>query len=274
MRTAIALLVCALLTIGAFAQEGSRSTKSELKGRGELRITNRGTERIVSATITHLPDNRFEVVVRGLSSHVFVGRILRTSGAVSQIRIEKAFGLDARDATGRLTRDLKGEVRTLNFGGKVGARVFEVLFTTQLEGPGPGGARPVLRDREFKLRGTGEVEFGGVKQHVHEATVVLQRNGVARIVLKGESDFTFRGRWREDGNDRVRLEVTEAFGVADRPRFESGGTGKAPPSPDPKDLKGTGWIELSEQGFTRIEINGSAKGFKFQGRFRAWNRAL
>jgi hypothetical protein len=137
-----------------------------------------------------------------------------------------------------------GDFERIELNGKSRGRVYGLDFRAQ------GGSSSRI-DFSRAHSGTGEYDVPGVMNaRIRRATVTLRRDGRCEIEIETRNGHRFSGRWSDDGNDRVRVDLA---GELDNRRVT---------------LRGTVYLTDRQRDWRRFDLSGERAGRRMTMTFR------
>jgi len=224
-----------------------------IEGHGVLRINGRTRYRPSVADVDLNNDGTFTIRVQGIPDGRFTGRWRRGKGPDLALDIGRALGDSRADGVGSI------QLRGGGFGftrvimrGRANGDTFEVdiqrdsRYDNRYPYPDRGGYDRTIDTSE---RGAGLFQWRDIYDRINLAGVRLERNGYARVVLRGDREYEFKGRWRADSSGTIHVEISSGLGRSD--------------------TEGTVDIYRRGNSFDSVTASGYSRGSKFQAGFRA-----
>lgn len=226
---------------------GRGEVRSSARGRGQFRL-GFSPPSLVNRVDVELRRNG-DAMIRAMGGTDVTLRGRWASGRAGAVQLEITAGLGANTSgRGVLNLDNRDNIVDLDISGTAARQRFQLTFDAR--GGGGGDDR---RQFESTQRGTGALVIAFSRNiPLDRATVVLNRNGEARIAFSGRPDVTFTGRW-----DRT----TTTGNIAQVTITDSTLTGAT---------RGTAYVHLvDDRRFRRIDLFGNVGRDAFSGSFVA-----
>lgn len=243
---AILSMTVVLATLGT-AQAQLSELESTKSGRGTLGFVSRSSSAQIRQMRVSLRRNgNAEIRIIGAGAETFTGTWRNGTNRTVRINIDR-MGRDRADGTGTILLDGRGSYTDVRLTGRVGNASFSLQFDVDGSSGGGGGGQAMRATRNGW--GTLKYRTRSSNSQVNRLMVDLKRDGGFEVRIMSGANETFRGRWRADGANRVRLDI-------DRIGNDS--------------ASGDGYVDLNRKdSFNRVNFSGREGSTAFSLDFRA-----